>query len=51
MGFEEGKVVVLGSLGMLLLYQASKPPKILNADGALTWYLLTPLDLETGGIH
>lgn len=51
MVFEEGKIVVPGSLGMILLYQASKTPKILNADGALAWYLLTALELQTGGIH
>lgn len=38
-GLEEGKKVVPGSLGMVLLYQAAKPPKILDADGALMWYL------------
>lgn len=51
MCFEEGKIVVPGSFGMILLYQASKTQKILNADGVLTPYLLTPLELETGGIH
>lgn len=51
MDFEEGKIVVPGSFGMILLYQASKTPKILNADGALTLYLLTPLEVETGGFH
>lgn len=36
---EEGKKVVPGSLGMVLLYQTSKPPKILDADRALMQYL------------
>lgn len=38
-GLEEGKKVMPGSLGMVLLYQASKPPKLLDRDGALMWYL------------
>lgn len=51
MGFEEGEIMVPGSLGIILLYQASKNTKILNAYGVLMWYLLTPSGLETGGIH
>lgn len=38
-GLEEVKKVMPGSLGMVLLYQASKLPKILDGDRALMQYL------------